>query len=35
VIAEAESLLEGGRIKSMPAWDRVLRRDLLDQAVRG
>jgi ABC-type nitrate/sulfonate/bicarbonate transport system substrate-binding protein len=34
-IAEAESLLKGGRIKSMPAWDRVLRRDLFDQAVRG
>jgi ABC-type nitrate/sulfonate/bicarbonate transport system substrate-binding protein len=34
-IAEAESLLKGGRIKAMPDWDRTLRRDLFDQAMKG
>ena len=32
---EAESLLKGGRIKAMPDWDRTLRRDLFDQAMKG
>jgi NitT/TauT family transport system substrate-binding protein len=35
VTSEAEALLKGGRIKAMPAWDKVLRRDLFDQALRG
>jgi hypothetical protein len=32
-VAEAETLLKSGRIKTMPDWDRVLRRDLLEQAA--
>jgi sulfonate transport system substrate-binding protein len=32
-MAEAETLLKSGRIKTMPDWDRVLRRDLLEQAA--
>ncbi len=34
-IAEAETLLKAGRIKSMPDWDRTLRRDLFEQAMKG
>lgn len=34
-IAEAETLLKAGRIKAMPDWDRTLRRDLLEQAMKG
>jgi NitT/TauT family transport system substrate-binding protein len=34
-IAEAEGLLKAGRIKTMPDWDRTLRRDLFDQAMKG
>ncbi|MBI2469256.1 MAG: hypothetical protein HYV62_15795 [Candidatus Rokubacteria bacterium] len=31
-IAEAETLLKAGRIKTMPDWDRTRRRDLIEQA---
>jgi ABC-type nitrate/sulfonate/bicarbonate transport system substrate-binding protein len=34
-VAEAESLLKAGRIKTMPDWDKTLRRDLLEQAMKG
>jgi ABC-type nitrate/sulfonate/bicarbonate transport system substrate-binding protein len=34
-VAEAESLLKAGRIKAMPDWDKTLRRDLLEQAMKG
>ncbi len=34
-IAEAEALLKAGRIKAMPDWDRTLRRDLFEQALKG
>jgi len=34
-VAEAEALLKAGRIKSLPDWDRTLRRDLFDQATKG
>jgi hypothetical protein len=34
-VAEAEGLLKAGRIKAMPDWDRALRRDLLEQAMKG
>ncbi len=34
-MAEAESLLKGGRIKTVPDWDRTLRRDLFEQALKG
>ena len=34
-MAEAESLLKAGRIKTMPDWERTLRRDLLEQAAKG
>ena len=34
-VAEAEGLLKAGRIKTMPDWDRTLRRDLLEQAMSG
>jgi hypothetical protein len=33
--AEAESLVKAGRIKTMPDWNRALRRDLLDEAASG
>jgi ABC-type nitrate/sulfonate/bicarbonate transport system substrate-binding protein len=33
--AEAEVLRQAGRIKAMPDWSRALRRDLLEQALRG
>jgi ABC-type nitrate/sulfonate/bicarbonate transport system substrate-binding protein len=33
--AEAEELLKAGRIKSLPAWETALRRDLLEQAMKG
>lgn len=33
--AAAESLLKAGRIKAMPDWGKTLRRDLLDQAMKG
>jgi sulfonate transport system substrate-binding protein len=33
--AEAETLLKAGRIKTMPDWDKALRRDLLEQAMKG
>jgi ABC-type nitrate/sulfonate/bicarbonate transport system substrate-binding protein len=33
--AEAEGLLKAGRIKAMPDWDKTLRRDLLEQAMKG
>jgi ABC-type nitrate/sulfonate/bicarbonate transport system substrate-binding protein len=33
--AEAESLRRAGRIKVMPDWNRALRRDLLEQALKG
>ena len=32
--AEAEALRQAGRIKTMPDWNRALRRDLLEQALR-
>jgi len=32
---EAESLRRAGRIKVMPDWNRALRRDLLEQALKG
>lgn len=34
-IAEAETLLKAGRIKTMPEWDRTIRRDLFEQATKG
>jgi hypothetical protein len=34
-MAEAEELLKAGRIKSLPAWETTLRRDLLEQAMKG
>ncbi len=34
-IAEAEALLKAGRIKAMPDWNRTLRRDLFEQAMKG
>ncbi len=34
-ISEAESLLKAGRIKTIPDWDRTLRRDLFEQALKG
>lgn len=33
--AEAESLLKAGRISAIPDWDKALRRDLLEQAMKG
>jgi hypothetical protein len=27
--------LKAGRIKTMPDWDKALRRDLLEQAMKG
>lgn len=33
--AEAETLFKAGRIKAMPDWDKALRRDLLEQAMKG
>jgi NitT/TauT family transport system substrate-binding protein len=33
--AEAEGLLKAGRIKAMPDWDKAVRRDLLEQAMKG
>jgi hypothetical protein len=35
VISEAEALLKSGRIKSMPDWNKALRRDLFEQALKG
>jgi ABC-type nitrate/sulfonate/bicarbonate transport system substrate-binding protein len=34
-VAEAEGLLRTGRIRSMPDWDKALRPDLLEQAMKG
>jgi ABC-type nitrate/sulfonate/bicarbonate transport system substrate-binding protein len=34
-VSQAEGLFKTGRIKTMPDWDRTLRRDLLEQAMRG
>lgn len=33
--AEAESLVKAGRIKTVPDWNRALRRDLLEEAASG
>jgi sulfonate transport system substrate-binding protein len=33
-LAEAESLLKAGRMKTLPDWDKTLRRDLFDQAAK-
>jgi len=33
--AEGDSLLRAGRIKAIPDWNRVLRRDLLEEAANG
>ena len=35
VQVEAEGLRRAGRIKAMPDWDRALRRDLLERALKG
>jgi ABC-type nitrate/sulfonate/bicarbonate transport system substrate-binding protein len=34
-VAEAETLLKAGRVKTLLDWDRTIRRDLFEQALKG